>query len=105
MSGSKAKRVREMDAHERSAYERGVLEATERAMASGQPGFDYEFHGASLIGSFPETQIEVRYWDPRYGREQTPSYPIWRSLVDSEGVLEYPPARAAVLIKVWALGG
>jgi hypothetical protein len=74
-------------------------------MASGQHGFDYEFRGASLIGRFPDTRIEVRYWDPLHGRELTPSYRIWRSLVDSDGVLEYPPGRAAVLIKVWALGG
>jgi hypothetical protein len=98
-------RVDEMAAEQRAAYERDVLDSTERGMAQGQHGFDYEFHGASLIGAFPETQIEVRYWDPRYRRERRPRYRIWRDLVDSDGLLEYPAPRAGVLIKVWALGG
>jgi hypothetical protein len=105
MSGSKAKRPDDMTPDERSQFEPDVLAATQKAMEGGQSGFEYEFHDAALSGQYPNTTISVRYWDPRYQRESTSTYRIWKALVSDDGTLEHPAVRAAVLIKVWALGG
>ena len=100
-----AKRASDLTHEERSAFEQDVLAATEEEMKVPQPGFAFEFRQAALSGSYPDTEITIRYWDPRYQRECAPHYRIWRDLIDSEGKLEQPAAHAAVLLKVWALGG
>jgi hypothetical protein len=74
-------------------------------MSTGESTLGYAFRGASLNGDYPDTRITIRYWDPRYDREEIRSYSIWGELVDSEGKLEYPATHAAVLLKTWALGG
>ena len=100
-----AMRPDDMTSEERSGFERELLAATHHAMEGGQSGFGYQFRGAELTGEYPDTTITVRYWDPRYQRERSPSYRIWKELVWEDGTLEHPAPRAAVLIKVWALGG
>lgn len=100
-----AKLVSEMTAAECSEYEREVQSATRREMEIGQPGLAYELRGVELWGSSPDTEIVVRYWDPRYGRETVNRYQVWRALVDQRTGIPEPPPSAAVLIKVWALGG
>lgn len=98
------KRTSEMTEEERSEYEQAVLEATREAMQTGQPGFKPPFLGAELSGRYPDTQITVRYWDPRFDREHVHRNHLWKAVTDEKDIPE-TPVRAAVLIKVWALGG
>ena len=105
MNDSTAKPVSEMTSEERSEYERDVLAATERSMEHPEHGFAFRHRGSELSGSYPDTEIVIRYWDPRYGEDAERRYRIWKTLIDEITDIPEPPVRAGVLIKAWALGG
>ena len=93
---------------QRLAYERECLRETREQLTrvTGWERERQELREVRLDGSYPDTAIVVRLWDPRFDREVNQSYRIWKLgvFIGWRGVRE-PPNQVGMLITTWSLGG
>src|SRR5215213_10125934 len=69
-----------MTSDERSAYESECLEQTRLFLERlvDEPSVPQKLREAKLTGSYPDTEISVRWYDTRFDKEKSRSYRLWR---------------------------
>jgi hypothetical protein len=106
----------EMSPEERERYERDCLAELEGRMARsrGNPHRPQEVQQIRLVGSFPETAIQIVWRDTRDGDTRERAYNLWKNPVagDDANLFEYRTARlmgrevpqqVAMLVDTWVL--
>ena len=102
-----------MTSDERSAYESECLEQTRLFLERlvDEPSVPQKLREAKLTGSYPDTEISVRWYDTRFDKEKSRSYRLWRHALADEPVFERkgsepedarePPSSVGLLISTW----
>jgi len=98
----------EWSPHQRRDYERECLRETREQLTRvvGWEREQQELREVRLEGGYPDTAIVVRLWDPRFDKERTTRYLLWRIGVFEgwQGNRE-PPNQVGMLITTCSLGG
>jgi hypothetical protein len=93
---------------ERRAYEQECLKETRQTLQRTEES-DLErirTREVTLEGSYPESRIRVRWWDPAFQEERSDSWEVWRLPVfeAADGGREVPN-QVGMLIATWVHGG